>query len=169
MNINVRDKISRSNENLFPRSRYQVVPGRSKVRSIVPSASVSAVSALPSDLSQTTSSALFLQLLSTTMIRFTAALSLTALFSLSNASDVKILSPNVQDLEVPKVIIHADPISETDLSSPANDIVVGHYGPPPSCDADEQMFQIQGVPGKVIQVLEPDQCGRLICVSLSTM
>ena len=104
------------------------------------------------------------------MIRFTATLYLTALLSLSNASDVKFLSPNVQDLEVQKLIIHADPVYETDLSSSANDIVVGHYGPPPSCDADEQMFQIQGVPGKVSQlVLELYQCGRFICVSLSTM
>eukprot|EP00529_Nitzschia_sp_RCC80_P035257 CAMPEP_0113496000 /NCGR_PEP_ID=MMETSP0014_2-20120614/29896_1 /TAXON_ID=2857 /ORGANISM="Nitzschia sp." /LENGTH=179 /DNA_ID=CAMNT_0000389909 /DNA_START=27 /DNA_END=566 /DNA_ORIENTATION=- /assembly_acc=CAM_ASM_000159 len=84
------------------------------------------------------------------MIRFTAVLSLTSLFSLSNASDLKIPSPTVQDLEVQKMIIHADPVFETDLSSSANDdVVVGHYGPPPSCDADEQMFQIQGVPGKI--------------------
>ena len=116
------------------------------------------------------------------MIRFTTVLlSLTALFSSANASDVKILSPNVQDMEVQKmIIIHADPVFEkTDLSSSANNSndvdVVGHYGPPPSCDADEQMFQIQGVPGKVCQVPTAQAQSSLLreigllCLSLNAL
>lgn len=85
------------------------------------------------------------------MIRFTV-LFLAALAAKANAdNNFQLLSPNVKDLTT--VVSDQQPIL---IGDPINviDITVGHYGPPPDgCLADEQMFQIQGVPGKVCLLL----------------
>lgn len=88
------------------------------------------------------------------MARFTVQCLIAAfLTSTSNANNLKILSPEFfsTDQHQQETFLHADPVFDTvGAGDIQGDVIVGHYGPPPdACEADEQMFQIQGVPGKV--------------------